>query len=154
MSSDADHEAAELRAYLAERDVPCPGCGYNLRGVRETVCPECGDLISLDNFRAQDLYRVSSDVDELWVSWRLLCIGIFVAGVVGAGLIYTGTGTHYVAEMLWVLATAILGGAIPLLMIKALIRLSLVGKAVIALMPFVVVSASFALFTVFHGRVF
>jgi hypothetical protein len=26
---------------LAEHDVPCPGCGYNLRGLRATSCPEC-----------------------------------------------------------------------------------------------------------------
>lgn len=36
--SDAD----ELRVYLAERDAPCPRCGYNLRGVTAEACPECG----------------------------------------------------------------------------------------------------------------
>lgn len=36
-----------LRAYLAQRDVACPGCGYNLRGAQDTVCPECGGRIEL-----------------------------------------------------------------------------------------------------------
>jgi hypothetical protein len=36
-----------LRAFLAERDVPCPGCGYNLRGTQDCVCPECGGPIEL-----------------------------------------------------------------------------------------------------------
>jgi hypothetical protein len=30
-----------LQAYLADQDVPCPGCGYNLRGLTSGVCPEC-----------------------------------------------------------------------------------------------------------------
>jgi hypothetical protein len=38
---------SELRAYLAERDAPCPGCTYNLRGVTGDECPECGTRIEL-----------------------------------------------------------------------------------------------------------
>ena len=30
-----------LRAYLAGRDEECPGCGYNLRDLTGTRCPEC-----------------------------------------------------------------------------------------------------------------
>lgn len=30
-----------LQAFLADRDVPCPHCGYNLRGLQAPVCPEC-----------------------------------------------------------------------------------------------------------------
>ena len=33
---------AALREFLASRDFPCPGCDYNLRGLREGRCPECG----------------------------------------------------------------------------------------------------------------
>ncbi len=36
-----------LRRYLAGRDVPCPGCGYNLRGLESGVCPECTEPITL-----------------------------------------------------------------------------------------------------------
>ncbi|MFM9958986.1 MAG: hypothetical protein ACKVZJ_13025 [Phycisphaerales bacterium] len=38
MASDADM----LKAYLADRDVPCPSCSYNLRGCVAETCPECG----------------------------------------------------------------------------------------------------------------
>ncbi|MFG0260657.1 MAG: hypothetical protein ACF8LK_09935 [Phycisphaerales bacterium JB041] len=31
--------------YLAERDIACHACGYNLRGCREPQCPECGEVI-------------------------------------------------------------------------------------------------------------
>lgn len=30
-----------LQQFLADRDVPCPHCGYNLRGLQASVCPEC-----------------------------------------------------------------------------------------------------------------
>ncbi len=43
----AETELATLRSFLAERDAPCPGCGYNLRGVQEPVCPECGGPVEL-----------------------------------------------------------------------------------------------------------
>jgi hypothetical protein len=36
-----------LPVFLAERDVACPACGYNLRGLREHRCPECGEAIAL-----------------------------------------------------------------------------------------------------------
>ena len=36
-----------LPAFLAARDVACPGCGYNLGGLREPRCPECGEAIVL-----------------------------------------------------------------------------------------------------------
>jgi hypothetical protein len=36
-----------LRRYLADHDVPCPACGYNLRGLEGEVCPECGDVVAL-----------------------------------------------------------------------------------------------------------
>ncbi len=43
-------DADQLKAYLANRDVACPGCGYNLRGSPEPWCAECGspfDVLSL-----------------------------------------------------------------------------------------------------------
>lgn len=39
---------AALARELANVDTPCPTCGYNLRGVRAEVCPECGrDILRL-----------------------------------------------------------------------------------------------------------
>jgi hypothetical protein len=35
-------EAERIRRYMAERDLPCPGCKYNLRGIAADACPECG----------------------------------------------------------------------------------------------------------------
>ncbi|MGD9689869.1 MAG: hypothetical protein AB7K52_09480 [Phycisphaerales bacterium] len=36
-----------VERFLSDRDVPCPSCGYNLRGSRATACPECGKSLRL-----------------------------------------------------------------------------------------------------------
>jgi hypothetical protein len=42
------HEQSELLAhFLAARDIPCPSCGYNLRDLRTTACPECGQPLNV-----------------------------------------------------------------------------------------------------------
>ncbi len=47
MSDSGEHAGAELRAFLAERDVACPNCGYSLRGLKDAACPECGVALTL-----------------------------------------------------------------------------------------------------------
>jgi hypothetical protein len=42
--SEAD---ALLATFLADRDVPCPRCGYNLRTLLGTRCTECGAELQL-----------------------------------------------------------------------------------------------------------
>lgn len=48
---DPDAQASDytrlLVEYLADRDVPCPRCGYNLRALTNSICPECGDSLRL-----------------------------------------------------------------------------------------------------------
>jgi len=41
------NESALLHLYLADRDVPCPQCKYNLRNLTTDICPECGEKIAL-----------------------------------------------------------------------------------------------------------
>ena len=45
--TDMPSHAELLKAYLADRDVPCPGCGYSLKGCVADKCPECGHKPSL-----------------------------------------------------------------------------------------------------------
>ena len=40
-------EPTLLNAYLADRDEPCPLCGYNLRTLSGDRCPECGNELRL-----------------------------------------------------------------------------------------------------------
>ncbi len=35
-------EIERIRRMLADKDVPCPSCEHNLRGVQGDRCPECG----------------------------------------------------------------------------------------------------------------
>jgi hypothetical protein len=37
----------DLADFLADRDEPCPSCGYNLRGLTQAACPECGASLTL-----------------------------------------------------------------------------------------------------------
>ena len=46
-SAPFETPAEGLRAFLAGRDVECPGCGYNLRDLGGSRCPECGDELVL-----------------------------------------------------------------------------------------------------------
>lgn len=41
------HEEAELIRWVTGRDVPCPVCRYNLHGLVEARCPECGAPLHL-----------------------------------------------------------------------------------------------------------
>ena len=43
----SDGTAELLRAFLDGRDAACPGCGYNLRNLQGSRCPECGDELAL-----------------------------------------------------------------------------------------------------------
>jgi uncharacterized membrane protein YidH (DUF202 family) len=42
--ADAD---AQLLQFVRERDVECPGCGYNVRNLTSDRCPECGEQLQL-----------------------------------------------------------------------------------------------------------
>ena len=43
----ASDDAAALIAFVSARDVECPSCGYNLRGLKGVVCPECRQKLHL-----------------------------------------------------------------------------------------------------------
>src|SRR5262245_60284030 len=48
MVPPTDAQAGELLIrYLADRDVSCPGCGYNLRDLTRDRCPECDQELAL-----------------------------------------------------------------------------------------------------------
>ena len=43
----AQQESELLKQLLALREIPCPVCGYNLRGIESDKCPECGAKLDL-----------------------------------------------------------------------------------------------------------
>lgn len=76
------NEQEHLRTFLIGRDAPCPACGYNLRDLKGSTCPECGLALTL---------RVNLQEPAL---------GSFVAGIVG---ICTTLGFHAIV-LLWAMA--------------------------------------------------
>lgn len=65
---DRDARLEFLKSFLAERDVPCPMCKYNLRGLAMPSCPECGSEI------------------EIAVGLTEPRMGAFIAGAVGLAM--------------------------------------------------------------------
>lgn len=45
--ADQSDEDAALIAYLHGRSSPCPQCAYDLRDIKTTQCPECGEPLIL-----------------------------------------------------------------------------------------------------------
>jgi hypothetical protein len=111
MPSDAEL----LKAYLADRDVPCPGCGYSLKGCASTQCPECGSGIEIT-------LRGNTTSAAHWIAGTIVISGAFglalptllnsVAGMLFApdyrlfpGPILCAPLTVGIAAMLWVWIT-------------------------------------------------
>lgn len=63
-----ERESELLKQLLALREIPCPVCGYNLRGIESDKCPECGAKL--------DLRVGSSD----------LKLGLWIAAILGVAL--------------------------------------------------------------------
>jgi hypothetical protein len=71
------NDDSDLLHWLANRDVPCPLCNYNLRSLTTPRCPECGN----------DL-RLSVALSEPYIKpWITLAIAI--CGSAGAGIIFS-----------------------------------------------------------------
>ena len=59
--------AAERSARVAAANVDavvCPNCGYNLTGLREARCPECGAQFTLDQLLSDQPSRVSAELEK------------------------------------------------------------------------------------------
>ncbi|MEX2218097.1 MAG: hypothetical protein WD749_04995 [Phycisphaerales bacterium] len=61
-----------LHDFLAERDFPCPGCGYNLRGLEANVCPECARPVPLPPSPEEEA-RIAAEVSEYLRDHDILC---------------------------------------------------------------------------------
>src|ERR1044071_7129464 len=71
-----DAPSSGLHEYLAERDAPCPGCGYNLRGLSADTCPECGVPLHL-----------SVAMNESWIGRLLSAVVPLAAAAMAAGAV-------------------------------------------------------------------
>lgn len=77
-----------LRVFLAERDEPCPQCGYNLRGLTAAVCPECRTQLAVQVFAARAQRRVLTTgamAISMGVSIPLSVLGLFIYAALRGG---------------------------------------------------------------------
>jgi hypothetical protein len=74
VSTEPESGSEFLADYLSDRDHPCPGCGYNLRGLPDPVCPECRQELEL-----------TIGLAEPRMGALLLSIGSLIAGAGAAG---------------------------------------------------------------------
>lgn len=70
---DPNLDLVELRAHLADRDVPCPSCHYSLRALTTDRCPECSQQLVLAVRLAEPR------------------LGLWIAGLIGLA---AGVGFH------------------------------------------------------------
>jgi hypothetical protein len=66
-----------LAEYLADRDLACPNCAYNLRGLTTDRCPECGEPLRLE------LRGTERRMGAYLVLLSGCCVGL------GGGLLFT-----------------------------------------------------------------
>ena len=67
----------QLLHYIADRDLPCPVCGYNLRALTVPRCPECGREIVLGVRLVEPYIR----------AWVTLAVAVFASAGVGLFLV-------------------------------------------------------------------
>ncbi len=74
-----------LRVFLAERDVACPNCGYNLRGLKGDTCPECSQRLVLSVALENPVSRAwLACILPLWISGGAFGLGgLIVLAVAG-----------------------------------------------------------------------
>lgn len=67
--------------YLATRDIPCPHCGYIMRGLESARCPECGREVDA----ASMISQATKMHDESAGSYRALrAVVVTIAAVIAA----------------------------------------------------------------------
>jgi hypothetical protein len=62
--SGAERAARVVSAEGGRETVVCPTCGYNLTGLKEARCPECGAQFTLDQLLAAQPSRVGAELEK------------------------------------------------------------------------------------------
>jgi hypothetical protein len=104
--------------FLAERDTPCPHCGYNLRGLQQAACPECNQAIVLKLGDAE--HKLAAMIVALLFLGFGVGVDTLVLVVVSLDLL---GGAKFDSVSVRGLVTAALGLAVECAVLLALLRL-------------------------------
>lgn len=87
MTPSQPNDDARLIDFLRNRDAPCPSCGYNLRDLTATQCPECGAPLRLGLIPAPKHREISALLAGLWTAfgvgwfcWMITLVLVIVEG--------------------------------------------------------------------------
>ena len=110
-----------LADYLAETDAPCPGCGYNLRGLTVEECPECALPLSVPLLHAHATNRAgvgAKDLAKGVFTTFVVCVG----GIAAVALLIGAVGVLKEGWSPWYLVEGIAFVAIVVVVVRFLMR--------------------------------
>ena len=105
-----EEEARLLAAFLETRDVKCPLCGYNLRGLTSGRCPECGEGLRLQVGGATRYTRCYIAL------LAACCLGLGASGLILAAALIHAPRSWWNDPVVWVLVVLFLGSGGALLL--------------------------------------
>ncbi len=109
MSPLPEQDEISLIDFVATRDLPCPRCDYNLRGISQPQCPECGEKLELGVY-------FDEPYNPAWVRLvAMVCMGA------GAGSILL-LGVSVTQSIHFPIPTILFGMQIPMLMCLYCVR--------------------------------
>lgn len=89
-----------LITYLAAHNVPCPGCGYNLRGLVSQECPECARQLVLQEIEESQNHRSPRMANTLAI--------MMAAPYPVFAIFFVWVAIGYNMDHIWVIASVVL----------------------------------------------
>ncbi|GAB5497636.1 MAG: hypothetical protein Phyf2KO_27160 [Phycisphaerales bacterium] len=78
MPKPGSPEADRLDLYLAKYQADCPGCGYKLHGLQNSVCPECGRGLSVAELIVPPAVDTANDFANTMTALSLLLLAFIL----------------------------------------------------------------------------
>ncbi len=86
--------------HLQEHDFACPGCGYAMRGLPTTVCPECGRKLNWIDVKPPDValtWRVAAF--DLFGLIATVAVNILLVIVMAVAVVVYAKGSWFTADL-------------------------------------------------------
>jgi hypothetical protein len=111
VSAENEEETRLLAGFLSTRDVKCPLCGYNLRGLTSERCPECGEVLRLQVGGATRYTRC-------YIALLIACgLGLGASGLILAAALIHAPAVWWNDSVVWLLVVLFLGSGGALLLV-------------------------------------